>query len=193
MTADTEGLHRLQNADPTDRLADIVFVHGLGGGSHATWRHGQENAPDHFFWPAELAKDLPQCGVWSLGYEAGITAFGNPGMAIGERGLNFARELQHSGVGLDRPLLFIAHSLGGLVVKALIDGCHLNVDPALEHLVRRIAGIAFCGTPHLGSSFASAAKVLNRYFHWAAQGHLEEMARNEKGLELLHGDRKSVV
>ena len=168
-------------------MADIVFVHGLGGSSHATWRHEIQNGSGHFFWPEELGKEMPHCGVWSLGYAAGLTAFGNPGMAIGERGLNLARELQHSGLGVDHPLIFITHSMGGLVIKALIDGCHLSVDPALERLVRRIAGIAFCGTPHLGSSFASAAKCLSGYFGWASQDHLNEMARNEKGIELLNG------
>lgn len=77
--------------------------------------------------------------------------------------------------------------MGGLIVKAVIDGCRQHVDPSMELLVRWTKGIVFCGTPHRGSSFASAAKLLSDYFGWAAQDHLREMETNAKGLELLHG------
>lgn len=183
---DTEGLHAIANTTRNDRVADIVFVHGLGGSSHKTWRHGEEGTRDHFFWPEELGKELPQCGMWSVGYPAGFTAFGNPGMVIGQRGLSLADELRVNGVGSTRPLLFVTHSMGGLVVKALIDGCHCHVLPQMEQLVLSVKGIAFCGTPHFGSSFASAAERLSYYFAWAAQEHVREMEVNAKGLELLH-------
>lgn len=37
LAPDTEGLHRIANIDRGYHVADIVFVHGLGGGSHNTW------------------------------------------------------------------------------------------------------------------------------------------------------------
>lgn len=184
---DTEGIHRIANTERLDRLADVVFVHGLGGASHSTWTHGTRGQPGHFFWPEQLGKKVPQCGVWSVGYGAGITEFGNPGMAIGERGLSLGSQLRLADIGTERPVIFVTHSMGGLVIKAMIDGCRQHVDPRLEGLVRWTKGIVFCGTPHRGSSFASAAKLLSDYFEWAAQEHLLEMVTNAKGLELLHG------
>ena len=119
MLPDTEGLHEIANTSSPDRVADIVFVHGLGGSSHATWRHGKEDGDDHFFWPEELGKELPACGVWSVGYEAGIIPwFGADGLPIEDRRINLAHKLTVKHIG-NRPVIFITHSMGGLMVKAL--------------------------------------------------------------------------
>ena len=48
------GLSSLKNAE--NAVADLIFVHGLGGGSRSTWTKGGDPA---FFWPREwLAKDF---------------------------------------------------------------------------------------------------------------------------------------
>ncbi len=186
MTPDTEGLHPIANTDQPDRVADIVFVHGLGGSSHKTWSHGDEGAADHFFWPDELAKELPQCGVWSVGYEAEISRITGSGMVIGLRAMSVASLLINQRIGQDRPLIFMTHSMGGLVVKALVDGCRQNTDPEAETLVSHIRGIAFCGTPHRGSNYASAASLLAKVLGGSTDW-VKEMHMAETGIELLHG------
>ncbi|KAK5993889.1 Protein SERAC1-like protein [Cladobotryum mycophilum] len=53
--------------------------------------------------------------------------------------------------GQERPLVFISHSVGGLVVKmALVKASR---DLKYESIVRDCYGIAFFGTPHQGSSY----------------------------------------
>src|ERR1039457_2404551 len=104
MTPDSEGLHEIANTANKDRKADIVFIHGLGGASHSTWHHGKEVRDGHFFWPEEMGKDLPDCGIWSLGYPAGFTALGKPGMIIEKRAGNLSLKLANAELG-NRPLL----------------------------------------------------------------------------------------
>ena len=62
VTSDSEGLHPIANTGPNSQ-ADIVFVHGLGGASHSTWRYGKEGSPNHFFWPIALGADLPSYAI----------------------------------------------------------------------------------------------------------------------------------
>ncbi|MCY2991153.1 MAG: hypothetical protein NTY19_25235 [Planctomycetota bacterium] len=184
MKPDAEGLHPIANTDKADRSADIVFVHGLGGCSHSTWRHGKEGKPGHFFWPQELGRSLPLCGVWTIGYAAGITELGSPGMIIEKRAGNIASQLAMWNIG-ERPVVFIAHSMGGLVVKSLIVSSQLTMDERRKRLVRNIRGIVFCGTPHRGSAFASAAGVLGKFLG-GSQPHVKEMEANAEPLDLLH-------
>ena len=184
MIPDSEGLHEIANTTNRDREADIVFVHGLGGASHATWRHGQEGKDGHFFWPEELGKDLPHCGIWTVGYPAGFTALGKPGMIIEKRAGNLSQKLTNAGLGV-RPLLFITHSMGGLVVKSLIVGSQTLADADRKRLVSMIRGIVFCATPHRGSAFADAAGVLGQFLG-GSQDHVNEMRANAEPLDILH-------
>lgn len=177
------GLHLISSPQSSNAMADIVFVHGLGGKFHDTWRHGREGDDDHFFWPEELGKELAECNVWTFGYDAGITRLGQPGMIIGQRAGNMATQMENNGLGC-RPIIFVTHSMGGLVVKALV--CDRPAGQ-FEKLISHVRGIVFCGTPHAGSAFASAASVLGSFLNVAGiQNHVKEMARDQEPLNQMH-------
>jgi len=171
MTADSEGLHEIANTTKPDRRVNIVFIHGLGGSSHSTWRHGKEGESGHFFWPEELGKDVPDRGVWSVGYPAGFTELGKPGMIIEKRAGNISHKLATVGLG-DRPLLFVTHSMGGLIVKSLIVDSQTLPDADGKRVVSMVRGIVSCGTPHRGSDFADMAAALGEYFLGASVSYL---------------------
>ncbi|MFN0130725.1 MAG: esterase/lipase family protein [Verrucomicrobiales bacterium] len=183
MCANATGLHQIPRPTQDRATADIVFVHGLGGASHDTWRHGKESDPDHFFWPEALAAELSGCHVWTFGYDAGITQLGSPGMRIGQRAGSLAIQMKNRGLG-SRPVIFVTHSMGGLVIKSLI--CDRPEGECAE-LIGNIRGIVFCGTPHSGSAFASAAEVLGNFLKVAkTQKHVEEMCRDDVALNQMH-------
>ena len=184
MNTDSEGLHEIANATKQDRVADIVFVHGLGGASHATWRHGKPGDADHFFWPEEFGKDLPEYGIWSVGYPAGFTEWGKPGMIIAKRAGNLSQKLANRELG-PRPIIFICHSMGGLVVKSLIVDSQVLPDSDRKSIANAVGGIVFCATPHRGSAFADAAGVLGEFFG-GSQRHVDEMQANAEPLDFLH-------
>lgn len=60
-----------------------------------------------------------------------------------------------------RPLIFIAHSLGGILVKgALNESQHMVSQPACLDLKRSCHAIIFMGTPHQGANIASWGNTL---------------------------------
>ncbi|EFW99551.1 GPI inositol-deacylase [Grosmannia clavigera kw1407] len=147
------GLHCVYS--PKDAIVDLIFVHGLNGGSYSTWRNGshQEN-----FWPQ---KWLPQDEAFS---DVRIHTFGYASSWGTESVLNihdFAMSLlaaiedsPEMGYDSQAPtrFIFIAHSMGGLVVKeAFIIG---HRDPQFKHIVDRVSTILFLATPHRGASLA---------------------------------------
>jgi triacylglycerol esterase/lipase EstA (alpha/beta hydrolase family) len=82
----------------------------------------------------------------------------------------------------DRPIVFVAHSLGGLIVKDVSYSNHFpvsyfrpdglpsqaldrservqNSQPHLAHVFSATRGVIFLGTPHRGSGMASFARVV---------------------------------
>ena len=57
-----------------------------------------------------------------------------------------------------RPLIFIAHSLGGIVVKQTLVWAHR--EPRYKAIKDHTLGIVFFGTPHRGSGKANYGKIL---------------------------------
>lgn len=156
---------------------DIVFVHGLGGDKHGTWQ-----GPEDAFWPTWLAEDLPGAAVWSLGYDASSTAWMNSPMSLLDRGANVLERLHADGLGA-RPLVFICHSLGGLVVKQLLRAADDSRVEPWRRIAQNTRGIAFLGTPHAGSRIADFVKALGTIARPSAV--LDGLAANEPSLRDL--------
>jgi pimeloyl-ACP methyl ester carboxylesterase len=114
MTSNIFGLSEPLN-DPTDAVVDIVLIHGLNGHREKTW------TDDQVFWPKDLLPaDIPKARILAFGYDAIIVHFWS--QASQNRIDNHADELFAALVGLrdrtktnERPIIFVAHSLGGLV------------------------------------------------------------------------------
>ncbi|KAJ9639626.1 hypothetical protein H2204_003696 [Knufia peltigerae] len=149
---------------------DIVFVHGLGGTSRYTW---SKNGESELFWPREwlpYESELSTARIMTFGYNAHFSAISHGAENI----LNisdFAKDLLFSlkfatGEGQRAlnigsiPIIFVAHSMGGLVVKkAFILGQH---DEHYRDLIQAISALVFLSTPHRGSNLAEALnKILS--------------------------------
>ncbi|KAB5572683.1 NACHT and WD domain protein [Coniochaeta sp. 2T2.1] len=139
---------RLLHASP-EPLIDLIFVHGLRGGSVKTWRKGNDPA---LFWPREwlpLEPEFYNVNVHSFGYESD---WGSSKPSI----LNvhdFGRALHEE---IRSPLVLVAHSMGGLVIKKAFILAQLDDN---RDIAERIKCLFFLATPHRGSDFAA---LLNR-------------------------------
>ncbi|KAL8798259.1 MAG: hypothetical protein Q9182_006820 [Xanthomendoza sp. 2 TL-2023] len=163
---DQLGLHLVY--DQEDASGDLIFVHGLGGSAIKTWSWKRDAAK---FWPAWLNDDeeLHKFRVFTFGYNSNFKGSGT-NLNI----TDFAKDLlfhlltfsqgDSKAIG-GRPMIFVAHSMGGLVVKkAYIIG---KQDPEFSGIVSQVYGILFLATPHRGSQYA---KMLNNILSTAPTG-----------------------
>ncbi|CAD5208795.1 unnamed protein product [Bursaphelenchus xylophilus] len=124
---------------------DIIFVHGFRGSVFRTWRQKDLSTerPTQF-WPMDwLPTDIQTpVRILAIDYATKFLRFGKVYDRIQDRSHAFQKSLQSVGVG-DRPILFICHSMGGLLVKQM-----LLDNP---QLMKNTVGILFMATPHRGS------------------------------------------
>ncbi|RSM16726.1 hypothetical protein CDV31_004498 [Fusarium ambrosium] len=153
-----------------DATVDICFVHGLTGDRDHTWTFKGQAEP----WPktlipealAEVAKrrgvqKTPRARILTYGYDAYVVKT----EVSSKNGLrDHAKHFLDQIVGdremsdaVGRPLILVAHSLGGLVSKKAILISRNNPQPHLEDLYKSVKGIAFMGVPHRGSWMANWA------------------------------------
>lgn len=133
---------------------NVVFIHGLGGHPRETW---MQNSNDHTtLWPTWIGEDA-DCNVWVLGYDAATSAWKEPAMHLADQGVTLMATLLYEREMLDRPLVLVGHSLGGLVIKAGIVDAETLGDQRFKPLLETIACVVFVGTPHQGSALATVA------------------------------------
>ncbi|KAJ6190216.1 hypothetical protein N7519_000237 [Penicillium mononematosum] len=147
--------------DCPDAVVDVCFIHGLTGDRNSTWTaHGQSTP-----WPKSLLPPkLRGARILTYGYDAyimrGSVASGNRLIDHASDFLNDLTTNRDSHDASNRSLIFVAHSLGGLVCKEAI---LLSRDRTQDHHLRGIfnhtKGIIFMGTPHQGSWMADWAGI----------------------------------
>ncbi|KAK5994660.1 Protein SERAC1-like protein [Cladobotryum mycophilum] len=146
-----------QPSDPEEAVFDLVAIHGLKGHAIKTWTHKQSQV----MWLRDLLpKGLPNARIMTYGYNSRFVNFtGHQELRnIAMKLLSELVDLRKSERELARPLIFVCHSLGGIVAKkALLIGCSSE-----EAKVQAATyGIIFMATPHCGSSLASLGKILS--------------------------------
>ncbi|PNP76488.1 hypothetical protein FNYG_10175 [Fusarium nygamai] len=154
--------------DASDFLVDsIVAIHGLGGHPFKTWR---EKETGHLWLRDSLPVHIPQARIMTFGYDSTVL-FGKSRSQIFDYAVDLANRLeifrQHP-EERQRPLVFICHSLGGLVFKEFLIQVTLNKDREL--LAQSVSGVIFLGCPHRGSRVASHARLLSKIVNAATLG-----------------------
>ncbi len=145
------GLFELSKAE-TSKSIDVVAVHGLQGDAYRTWKHQGGT-----LWLRDLLPgDVPSARIMTFGYDSTV-AFSNSVGRIEDKALDLLNRLgAQRDENMDRrPVIFICHSLGGIVVKkALILAHERSSDPGFRDILDNTKAIAFLGVPHKGSDSA---------------------------------------
>lgn len=177
-----------QPLDEHSVTADLVFVHGLQGHPQRTWQPSvtsqhhtsslnpfkrwkpQQKAKEEasLFWPADLIpQDCPTLRVLTYGYYSKIIrgyASGASKEGIFDHGNSFLNALSFERTNLsNRPIIFVAHSLGGLLVQqALVEARKQTNNSRLHDIYVSAHAVMFFGTPRRGTDVASWGLMAGR-------------------------------
>ena len=146
--------------DPENPDVDIVFVHGLnpkGSEAHArqTWTND-----GGVFWPESLLRqEIPTARILLFAYNSSILS--NASSAdVTSHARSLCDRLRNRRLAepeVHRPLVFVAHSLGGLLVKqALVES---RTNPLYTCIKASTHGLVFFATPHRGGEGAGVAEA----------------------------------
>jgi protein SERAC1 len=172
------GLIKISGCDNPSRRGDVVFVHGLGGHPQKTWHPAEKT--DNDSWLYWLGKDLTDLGIWTFGYKAEFSDWKGKAMPRFDQARNLFNSLQDEQLGEDKPLIFVTHSLGGLLVKQV-----LNLADTYDkrEFIDKIQGIVFLATPHNGSHLANTVGILGNILRTTVS--VEELEVNNPWLRDL--------
>ncbi|RDW91132.1 hypothetical protein BP5796_02297 [Coleophoma crateriformis] len=186
-------------ADPDGANIDIVAVHGLNPTNSEY--HAEQTWTSHVSKKLWLRDFLPQqqtlakARVLLFGYNANV-AFNTSTAGVSEQASNLLNRLDLKREGInDRPILFVCHSLGGIVVKhALVTA---KLDDTYEAIRLATYGIVFFATPHQGGKHANlgdiAAKIAKRCLRNEDNSFMEALKKDSLfGEELVNNFRHQI-
>jgi hypothetical protein len=133
----------------------VIFVHGILSNADDCWKNDNGT-----YWPVLLSKeeDIKETGIYTFSYSTGIFS---GTYSLGDIVDAFKEQLKMDGVlKQDRHLIFVCHSMGGLVVRKYI------VDRIVDLISFEIKiGLFLVASPSLGSNYANLltgfGKILN--------------------------------
>ena len=147
--------------DPPHSCVDIIFIHGLTGDRERTWTHPDSLEP----WPREILPALiPDARTLTYGFDVYVLGHRGPATRnrIGDHARDFLNELvgyRQQSKTLVRPLIFVVHSLGGLLCKDALLLSKNSADTYLRDVHSSTTAIAFMGTPHSGGALVKWARI----------------------------------
>lgn len=154
--AETASSIWVSRADAHDTA--VIFVHGILGDVRSTF-----TSRSGVFWPDLLKTDplFKDANIYTYGFDS----------KLWEKGLRIkqlAAEMHvamtaHQIVNRHRRIVFVCHSMGGLVVRAFLTTYR-------DELLEKLAFLYFFGTPSSGSAIATIGR------HLFPNSHLAEMA-----------------
>ncbi|CCA71170.1 hypothetical protein PIIN_05106 [Serendipita indica DSM 11827] len=143
-------------------VVDIIAIHGLQGHREKTW-----TTDDGVCWlRGLLPSDLPNVRILSYGYDADTDSHECVStQTIGRQAEGLANALVRIREGASRrPMIFIAHNIGGIILKRALVISH-NQNPGSKGHLRDILvsthGVLFFGTPHFGAENTTFLEGIN--------------------------------
>lgn len=184
------GLHELYSP-PDPPAADFIFVHGLRGGSIKTWRKHKDSA---YYWPKAWIPhdaDLAKIRTSSFGYQSDWLTRKDSILKVHDFGRKLLNDLQTSSYlrrTRNTPIVFVGHSMGGLVIKK----AYLLAHRESPDLATRIRSMVFLATPHRGSDSADLLHDILE-LTGSQKSFVDDLLRSSPSLQQINDDFRFVA
>ncbi len=140
---------KMEARTPLSEGAEILAIHGLCL-DESSWQRANHNHPQM------LAEDL-DLSLSYLRY--------NTGLSVAANGARLDQLLEHEWqhVGIRSRLDVLAHSMGGLVIRAALS----EADKNEHNWPKRIRRVVCLGTPHRGSPLEKAGNIVDKILEFS--------------------------
>lgn len=162
----------------------IVFVHGYFSSSESCWRNKKSNV----FWPDLIKEDsrIPEMSVFLGGYYTGVDSGSYAIRECSEELFNTLRRRSPCGkmAPIDlKKIIFVCHSLGGIVVRYMLESYR-------EHFAPHKIGLVLMASPSIGSDYADRLSKLASFYKNRTG---KQLRKNSEILSDLDGRFKSFI
>ncbi|CAG8393429.1 unnamed protein product [Penicillium salamii] len=189
-----DGLSQLFDSEKAE--IDIVFVHGLNGHPFDTWKTIDPLDPSEtIYWPRDLLPDsVSKVRVLTFGYPTQFVALSsNDSVAhttIDAKStslINILGGYRQQTQSANRPIFFIAHSLGGLVCANALSR-RADTHAFNHDILSSVRGLIFLGTPFRGSPkapFATAIEKILSHFCDTTPKTITDLEKDSENLKQI--------
>lgn len=171
----TVSFQKSQPGNPTPGPSRVQTMNSLESTSSLSLERANSYTPSEsehpllkskVYWPQDLLpSEFPDARIMTYGYDADVI-----GTLQGDnvKMNNFTTHGQNLMVQLNQqitdntPIIFVAHSLGGIIVKDALHRSKTNLNNDLKKMHSLTKCIMFLGTPHRGSDIASWSEILTK-------------------------------
>ncbi|XP_013114248.2 protein SERAC1 [Stomoxys calcitrans] len=146
-------------------------------------------------WPMEwLPDDHPNTRIIGIDYTSAVTEWSanftkycpcEKGQGhIQTRANTLLERISLADVGNDRPVVWIGHSMGGILTKLILMNAKDSKDPKVQQIAKNTSSIVFLGTPHRGSPIAKWKQHMQMLLSPSIE--VKELEENNPRLLELH-------
>ncbi|KAH1026381.1 hypothetical protein HUJ05_000055 [Dendroctonus ponderosae] len=156
-----------------------------------------------YCWPKDwLAQDCKNIRVIGINYNTSLSMWAplcpsrKEKLTLNERSDLMVEKLVQSEVG-KRPIVWITHSMGGLIVKNILCkgsrqfAAYSSNDPKLKSICLNTKGVVFYSTPHSGSKVANLSNAVSLVL-WPSV-EVQELKENSPQLKVIHDEFLNIV
>ncbi|KAI9683271.1 MAG: hypothetical protein M1822_006136 [Bathelium mastoideum] len=183
------GMTPLNDIDAAHHVADCIAISGLASHPFGSWQPKEANKT--FMWVRDgLPRHLRGTRAILYGYDTKLND-SQSFQRISDLAQALVISLQTYGWNdpFAKNIAFLAHSLGGLVLKAAITQLAQSQDESLNHLLGIIKGAVFFGVPSYGMEQAHFRTVVRENPNEAL---VDDIGRNSNYLRRLNESFKSL-